>query len=192
MSTNNTIKILGVALGICLIVIAVQSFYLWKLHQKLDSYQTRSIFDPWGPLPQLTDPWDPNDHFSEFHKRINELMNRAIPGSSLFSHSGMGLSTPTPKITMNENADQYEITVHVPEGQNVELTTDISGNTLSITGKIHHTDESKSGTAVSKSMTTSQFSQSMTLRYPVKESDIKMEQDDNNIVITIPKSKQYS
>lgn len=143
--------------------------------------------------PDDRDPWANRRgsyrHFSELQKRIDEMMNSMAPGNSIFSNQGFGLSPSSPKITMDESADKYTFFVAVPEGQEVELNTELTGNIFKITGRVRNRLENSSEGMMSRSMSSSQFSQSITLSELIDESGMVIDHKDKEIIITIPKIK---
>jgi len=198
MKATTKVKWLSVAIVICLIVMGFLGYFTWNLNQKVEGLQARTSADVQIPIAQLPDPWpknwdpwsdnwDSSGQFSDLQKQMDDLMNRMLPGHSIFSNQGFGLSQSSPKISMDETGEEYIVVVTVPEGEEVELNTELSENTLKIFGKVKNTSENNNGDFFGRSMSTSQFSQSMTLSEPVDESGMTIDQEDTKIVITIPK-----
>ena len=143
-------------------------------------------WDPWADI--ATDPLNIDKAFAQMQKRMDEMMDRMQPGRSVFSHHGFGFSTSTPKVNLMESADEYKVVVTMPEGQEVELNTTLENNRLIISGKTKQSSENNSADVYSKSVSSSQFSQSMTLTEPVNESAMTTEKQGDDIIIIIPKA----
>ncbi|WLQ16496.1 hypothetical protein O5O45_11250 [Hahella aquimaris] len=199
MQSQTKKTLLGVAAGVGLAAVAGLGYYTWELNQKVEALEARNTPninlplsaapDPW---PKNWDPWsdnwDPSGQFAEMQKRMDEMMKHMAPGNSTFSMQGFGLSSPGPNIEVDENAKEYRVTVTVPEGEKVELNADLDGDTLKISGKVRSESESNSGGLAGKTVSASQFSQSMTLTDPVIESGMTINNKGKEIVITIPKN----
>ena len=193
MNINTKVKWLGGLLGICVIAIAVESYYLWDAEKygphKNGQADNGQIFST--TLPKVANPWssgwDPNGQFKQMQQQMDKLMNQMSTASSLFDQQEFGMATATPKISMQEEADKYKVVVEVPKGQKVEINTDVSGNKLTIEGKVKQTNADQSNSAHEQSLSVSQFSQTMQFPEPVKDSDVKIQHNDNQIVITVPK-----
>lgn len=195
------VLVFGVAVG-------VLGHYTWTLRQQVDQLQANSAATPQAPVSQpqaarpgapLSDPWDPNGQFAQMQQRMDEMMRQLMPNDSMFGQNGFGqqgfgqlgfgLSAGSPEITMDEDSDQYKVVVKLPEGENMQLNTDLADNTLTISGKVESTaeDNEPSAQLFGHAQAMSQFSQSITLGEPVDEAGMKIDRNGQDIVITIPK-----
>lgn len=195
MNDSAKVKFLVVLLSICFITIAGLSYFIWDLRSEKAGQNTYAPYlsdhilpDPWSKNwdPWL-DPWDTSGQFENIRKRMDELMSHMKPGGSLFSKHGIGLSQSSPEITMKETNENYQIDVSVPEGQEIELNARIKGDILTISGKVKATIEESSDGLYGKSISTSQFSQSLTLSKPVEESSLSVEKTDKHMKIQVSK-----
>ncbi len=143
------------------------------------------LADPWATI--ASDPFDVDKAFMQMQKHMDEMMSRMQPGRSIFSQHGFGFSNSVPIVNMTEKPDKYEVVVSVPQGQEVELNTEIENNRLIISGRTKNSSENNSADVYSKSVSSSQFSQSVTLEKPVDEAAMKTEKNGKELVITIPK-----
>ncbi len=129
---------------------------------------------------------NPGDSFAEMQQRMDELMNSMTQGFPFFNREDFGFISSGPAIQMSENADEYRVVITIPDGQEVEVNTEFTGNSLIVSGSVKsERDENVSG-FTSRSMQESRFSQSLYLAGPVDEAGLIMEQAYNEIVITIP------
>lgn len=206
MQTDTKFKLLSLLVGLCLVLVFGMGYYSWQLSQQLDEATSRApatgtpyplapLPDPW---PKTWDPkldnWDPSGRFSDLQKMMDDMLGTMSPGKSIFNNQGFGFSQSSPQITMEESTDDYTVIVAVPQGQEVELNTELSDNQLKITGKIKNSQEGKAsrlfgGTGSYNTLSASRFSQTMTLPSDVDEAGMTIEHDDSEITIRIPKIK---
>jgi HSP20 family molecular chaperone IbpA len=122
-------------------------------------------------------------------QRMDELMNSMTQGFPFFNQEdfGFGFISNGPAISMSENADEYRVGISIPDGQEVEVNTELTGNSLIVSGSVkNERDENVSG-FTSRSMQESRFSQSLYLAEAVDEAGLNIERANNEIVISIPK-----
>ena len=206
MQTDTKFKLLSLLVGLCLALVVGLGYYSWQLSQQLDEATSRApatsapyplapLPDPW---PKTWDPkldnWDPSGRFSDLQQMMDDMLGTMSPGRSIFNNQGFGFSQSSPRITMEESANDYTVVVAVPQGQEVELNTELSGNQLKITGKVKNSQEEKAnklfgGTSSYNTLSASRFSQTMTLPSDVDEAGMTIEHDDSEITIRIPKIK---
>lgn len=194
MNTETRFKWLSALLGLSVLAIILESYYLWDLDKQLRAEQSEvvvaSLPDNWTAWP---DDWDPQGRFTQLQHQMNQLLSDMAPANSIFSHQGFGLSPSSPKITMADNSDDYTVTVLVPKGENVEVDTHVADNKLTINGKLTIKDDLKSGdpekpdSSVGQTLAISQFSQTMDFPVRIDESRVRIKHNQDDIVITLPK-----
>lgn len=184
-----------IATAISTVIIAVLIFMLLQLgaeNQALKSPPLHSnnpfgqLSSPWFNQPNaLSDPW-------EIFQSLNDPQNTSQPKNlfgrwfgqsepnALFGASQKGSS---PKINFDETDKAYVVTVNMPQGETVELNTNISGRIFTVSGKVISTSSGNH----SQFRSSRQFSQTLTLNSPVDEAKMTTEQDDQTIKITLPK-----
>ncbi len=204
MNAQTKIRWLSATVGVCLVAMASLGYYAWTAKHEMDMFQAKSEAVLAEPALSLTDPKsgtvdpfiDPQMHlrnFSDLQKRMDEMMNRAFTGQPFFNHkdfdSVFGAGTLSPEVSVTESPDEYQVTVRVPQGQAIDLNTEISGNLLEISGDLKNSTESNTGNVIQKSYSSSHFSQTLSLSEPVIESAMKTEHKGDNIIIHIPKQK---
>jgi HSP20 family molecular chaperone IbpA len=180
----------------CGIAIGALGYYALDLRQQVGDMQgnTASDLQPTMNMAPLSQGWDPNGQFAQMEKRMDDIMRQIMPNDPLlsqngFSQLGFGLSPASPEVTMDEDDDQYKVVVKVPEGENLQLNTDLADNTLTISGKVEASaqKDDPSGNLLGKAESMSQFSQTITLDHPVDEAGMKIDRNGDDFVITIPK-----
>lgn len=146
-----------------------------------DSNKIQKI-DPW------IDFWDTDSHFKKIQEEMDQLMKKMLPGESIFSQHGFGLSTFSPSVNINENKEEYEVKVEVPEGEEMEFRAEIVDNTLKITGKTKKLKKVQADNSIQKSFSSSQFLQSLLLDKKIDEAGMTIEQNKNEFIVKIPKN----
>lgn len=203
METKSKITWLSVAVFGCLSVIAGLGYYTWDLHRQVAQLQagtgtelSASVAQAQSrtpqPLPKAQNPFsgnlDPSRQFAEMQKRMDQMMKQIMPDDPLLNQNAFSMSsTDSPEVTMDESSDKYTVTVTLPKGENMNLNTELSDNTLTISGQVKTNSKDSSGNFVGQAQSTSEFSQSITLADPVTESGMKVDRKGQDIVITIPK-----
>jgi len=137
--------------------------------------QPSGLSDLWELLQSFNDPQASSQQQSLFDRWLGQS---AI--SYLFNKTQVGLS---PTINVDETDKAYIVTVNMPQGETVELNTNISGRVLTVSGKVINTSSGKQ----TQLRSSRQFSQTLNLSNPVDEAKMTTEQDDQSITITLPK-----
>lgn len=204
METNTKIKLLRIIVGLCLVLICWLSYHSWQLSKQLQQLPQAAAINP-SPFGSVPDPWprgwdpgsniwDPSGRFSDLQKMMDDMMNNMSPGSSVFNNQGFGFSQSSPRITMEESANEFTVLVSVPNGQEVELNTELTDNRLKISGKVNNKSEEKSnglfgGSQSFNTLSSSRFSQTMTLPGEIDEAGMTIDHGESEISIRIPKVK---
>lgn len=200
MNTNNKLRALGACVAACILIIAALSYNTWNLSKEVEALKAAppaaavspksspplsstwpDNFDPW------TGNWDPSGQFEAARKRMDEMMRSMLPGNSIFSNQGFGLSPASPRVSMTDNENEYRVVVEVHGGQDVELNTKVENDVLTISGVVNSSAQKKGSDATGISHSSARFSQSMTLPEPVDESAMTVDQNDEEIVVILPK-----
>lgn len=189
-------RLLGSLLGVCLISLAVLSYYIYDLKHNeelqnpyISPLSPQTIPSPWpkGWYP-LHDPWDNSDAFSNMQKRMDAMMSRMLPGGSIFSQQGFGLFMSSPEVIMTETNNAYNIDISVLEGQDIELNAELESGILTVSGKVKNSSENNDDYIQGKSVSISQFSQSLVLSEPINEGGMTIENRDTGMQIRVPKA----
>ena len=196
MKYQTKVRLLGSLLAICLVSLAALSYYIYDLKsdkEHRNSYpppvSSQIIPSPWPKgWDPLHDPWDNSGAFSDMQKRMDAMMNRMLPGGSIFSQQGFGIFMSSPEVIMTETDDVYVIEVSVPEGQVVEFNTELANGVLTISGKVKNSSENNDDSLQGKSVSISQFSQSLVLSEPINEKGMTIESRDTGMLIRVPKT----
>jgi len=205
MEMKSRVTWLSVAVFGCLSVIAGLGYYTWDLHRQVTQLQAGTQTDlsasvarnqPQAQAPKLlpkpqnpfSGNFDPSGRFAEMQMRMDQMMKQIMPDDPLLNQNVFSMSsTDSPEVTMDESSDKYTVTVKLPKGENMDLNTELSDNTLTISGQVKTTSKDSSGNFIGQAQSASEFSQSITLADPVTESGMKVDHHGQDIVITIPK-----
>ncbi|MAY01699.1 MAG: hypothetical protein CMQ38_01830 [Gammaproteobacteria bacterium] len=153
--------------------------------------------DPVDPLPGFTDPFsnnwpgfmDPGGQIAEMQRRMDELMNSMTRGYPFFNQQDFGFGfSSSPTVSMTEDSEAYRVVIEVPEGQEIELNTELNNNVLVVSGSVRSLREEGNSGLSSRSMQESRFSQSMHLPGDIDEAGMTVDRQDNEIIVTVPKA----
>ena len=140
-------------------------------------------------MPKSDDPFDQMD---KMRKRMDQFFGRSFGnsfGNSAFDidpFSGSSFTTNNININRYED-DQYKYIEITGEGVNKDsLKIDISGGMVSISGEIKQTQEDNNSGSLSRSSYVSKFNQSFNVPEGVDEENVKIESEDNKLIIKFP------
>lgn len=200
MKLQDKFRYLAIASATCLLLLILQSIYLYRLDSRLDKLQDHDplvsalgqdqadpvlsdpIPDPF--LPDLNDPFTSLRQMQEQADRLfGSIAGINVPGiASVFSPAA-----GSPEIHVNETDKDFQIVVEVPKDSRVDLQTDVEDNTVHVAGTITQDTSSAARNLNSTFRSRSQFSRSIELPEPVNPLAIRTEQQGDEIVITLPK-----
>ncbi len=148
----------------------------------------------WDPFDQFHSPSN-SDPFKDMHQRMQKMLESFASGNDWFSTSPFhsspfdlpALGAGSPKITSHDKGDHFLVTISLPEGQNMEVSTEIENQQLHIRGKVQQSARANQSNGLSQAFSSSQFSQSITLPEPVDEAAMTVEHNGNQVEIKIPK-----
>ncbi|MES2604924.1 MAG: Hsp20/alpha crystallin family protein [Pseudomonadota bacterium] len=166
------------------------------------------------PSSPPADPlWGGQDPFAEMqrmqqqmHQHMQDLMSgfgmgnfgMDPNGSSLFDmdpfQGGLGFGSSMgfggePDFDFTETSDNYQVSISIPQGSNVEISTSTQGNNLTIEGKVTVEQDGQNNGGGFRSTQTRQFARTLQLPEDVDPLGVKNETQGDKVVITIPKKK---
>ncbi len=154
----------------------------WQLKNELDELkQQQSLVTP--GTSQRGDPMDP---FYSMQKRMDEMM-QSFSSGSFFNGPDRFFATAQPAISMRESKDRYQVVIEIPDGQNVELNTDLDENRLWISGEVQSKQNQSSARGQIDVSNLSRFSRSFYFPEDIDPAGMHTEESDEEITITIPK-----
>lgn len=123
--------------------------------------------------------------FRSLREEMDDLINR-------FSRDWDGnlLSTFRPPTDIAETAESLEIRVDAPGMKPEDISIEVTGNVLKISGERKEDKEEKGKTFHRVERRTGQFYETMTLPCAVKEDKVQAEFHDGVLTITLPKIEE--
>ena len=96
-------------------------------------------------------------------------------------------NAPQAQIAVEESMDEYRVVISLAKDSELELSTDLADNTLSISAQLRRElRDNSSGRQISGS-SLSQLSRTIPFASPVDATGMKTEKSDASVVIRIPK-----
>jgi HSP20 family molecular chaperone IbpA len=161
-----------------------------QAEQRAQAEWQMSVLDPWAGMGFGIDPFQ---RLQQMQQQIDQFFN-GMPGSSMnFGGNGSGGfsafsgAIPQPEIAVQESDEEYRIIIAVADGSEVELSTALEDNTLSISAQVRSERTNSNGGLRSSSTHVSQFSRAIMLDEPVDATGMRTNKTAKAIVITIPK-----
>ena len=159
------------------------------------------------PGPYSGPNWDPYEDIRRMHQEMREKMERAFddrrydfpydsPGrdsqqqqNSFEYHFRENLSSP--KMKVQENDQQYFISVNIPGADENDVSVRLEGQYLTIVGKQKSQQQQSDpdGQFTFSQRRSGKFQRSITLREPVDERGLRTRIDNGVLTIVIPKLK---
>ncbi len=196
-------------------VVCVQTYFILRLHGKLDSalnpppsLSVAAIPQP-SPSPSAQSPsgfsitpLDPNSDFfanplAEL-KRMREQMNRLFNdsflrlGQSPSVSSGTSSVVSTPRLDMSDEGDRFVVRMDLPGAGKANINVEVKDRTVTVSAKRSETQETKdkSGRVIRRERQSGNFLRTMTLPEDVKADAVEAKYENGVLVITIPKAKK--
>lgn len=124
--------------------------------------------------------WDPFREFEDLHAQMGRWMD------TMLGRAADGVPTWSPLADVSETDDAYLIEVDLPGVKRDDITVDLTGRDLSITGE--RTVKERQGWFRHRTRRTGQFHYSVTLPNDVDADNIEATLSDGVLVIRVPKS----
>lgn len=138
---------------------------------------------------------DPFDQMDKVHDRMKKRMDKFFGssfGNSLFDvdpFSGSSFTTNNIKINRYED-DGHKYIELSGDGVNEDsLQVNIAGGMISIAGEIKQSEENNNAGSHSSSSYISKFNQSFSVPHGVEEASVKIESEENKLIIKFPKER---
>ena len=97
------------------------------------------------------------------------------------------LTTATPEIAVDETDDSFRILIPMNSEQEIDLSTNVEHNSISLSGVIRERTEQSQNNFSTTFLSQRQFAKTLDLPSPIDEFGMTSEQTDAGIEITIPK-----
>lgn len=129
---------------------------------------------------------DPFSSMRQMQQQMDSLLNSfSTPG--LMQYGGLSFGAGTPSLNLTETESEYQIYIQSPPEHNVEISTDLEANLLTIRGTLTRNATDRNNNSLSRISSRSQFSRSFDLPKPVDEFGIYHEQQEEGLIVRVPK-----
>jgi HSP20 family protein len=140
----------------------------------------------------LRDDWDPFREMQQMQEEIDRTIRRATerfqlgPSASLF-RPDTGYSS---SFDLGDKNDHFELRAYLPDVEASDVSVKIDDDRVLHVSVAQKKQETKTGNGSESSITAlGHYEQVVTLPEPVKGSDMKIDRNGHELVITIPKAK---
>lgn len=141
------------------------------------------------PSP-LTTEWDPFQEMRDMQAEMDQMFQRSIarfhgnPQMSLFEDTpGYSLS-----LDVRDLKDRYEVHALLPDAKASDAKVNLEGNRLSVSVANKRTETSHAGNGQATTTEMGQYEQVIQLADNVKSDQMRVENKDHELIITIPKA----
>lgn len=196
---------------VCLLGVLAQSYFLWDLNETLEVSQGENSSIPdslEGRLEVISDQADaPIDSLNttrligqnyrkdplERMRRIQRARQQTDPLRNFSSESGAAVSNESSfsseslQLSINETETEYQVLIQIPSDHELEISTDLEANLLTISGTLTRNLSNNTNSTASNFTSRSQFTRSFELTKPVNELGLYTEIQEGGLVIGIPK-----
>jgi HSP20 family molecular chaperone IbpA len=128
---------------------------------------------------------DPFTRMEQMRQQMNSVFGNSFSGIS--GLSGMQFTLQSPEIALEETSDEFRVRIQVPERHEIDLQTEVEDQQVTVFGKVTAESSSQNGSASSQMLSSSQFSRRFDLPGSVDELGVHTIQDEQGLVVVIPK-----
>lgn len=196
---------------VCLLGFLAQSYFLRDLNETLEVSQGENSSIPdslEGKLKVILDQADASiDSLNttrligqnyrkdplERMQRIRRARQQMDPLRNFSSESGAAVSNGSSfsseslQLSINETETEYQVLIQIPSDHELEISTDLEANLLTINGTLTRNLSNNTNSTASNFTSRSQFMRSFELAKPVNELGLYTEAQEGGLVIGIPK-----
>jgi HSP20 family molecular chaperone IbpA len=153
--------------------------------------EPKELKDPKEPLV-LRDAADPFRHMQQMQEEIDQVIRRATerfqlgPGANLFRPDA-GYSS---SFDLRDRKDHFELRAYMPDAEASDVSVKVDDDRVLHLTVGHKKEQLKrENESEAKVTDLGRYEQVITLPEPVKGSDMKVDRNGHEVVITIPKAK---
>ncbi|WP_309111991.1 Hsp20/alpha crystallin family protein [Saccharothrix sp.] len=130
-----------------------------------------------GPLGR----WDPFQEFEDLYRRLGRWMD------SMAGRLADSAGAWSPSADVTESADAYLVEVELPGVKRDDVTIDLLGSELAISGELK--EKERQGLFRHRTRRTGQFSYRVTLPHDVDADEVQANLADGVLTVRVPKSE---
>jgi len=213
-NTSNTIMIL---LFILIAAIAVQSWYMMGMQQKLEqlqltdagteqvqqaisqsnkssnrlNFQNSTAYNDWFEHSFDPDNWDPLQEMQQMQDHMNQIFGNAFNRFDQSSNFNKLFKNNqfSPQIDVLEEEDKFIVKVDLPGIDNENVNVSLEDQTLTINGSIEQKKEQtdEQGRVISRERRSGKFNRVLTLPAPLKQDGMTTQVEKGVLEITLLK-----
>jgi len=214
---NNTTNTTIILLFVMLAAIAVQSWYMMAMQQKLDQLQltdsgteqvqyplskknnssnrlnaqNSTAYNDWFNRSFDPDSWDPLHEMQQMQDHMNQIFGNAFNRFDQSSHFNKLFKNKqfSPQIDVREEAERFVVKVDLPGVDNENVNVSLNEQTLTINGSIDQKKEQKDeqGRVISRERRSGKFNRVLTLPVPLKQDGMSTQVEKGVLEITLLK-----
>lgn len=199
---KKTLTIIGTLL---LCVIAVQTYFLMRLSDRVDKVTRNkgdapSLISPPSspPSPPSTAPafpgidknWNPFEEMQRMQNEMNKIfgdMRSQLHQSPDFDNLNKPFSF-SPNVDVKEEKNRIIVTADIPGSDESNINVKVEGNQLTITANTKKSSEQDKGNMYRSERFIGRFQRTITLPAPVRAEKMKTEYKDGILTIILPKA----
>ncbi len=209
VKTTRALIVLVVILGVA---VAVESFYLYQMnnrvnrltgkqvtelrfpfwHKALQPQANAGIDENWFNQPFESNTWDPSSEMQRMHEQMNSMLENSFGNFSGKAVAAPFYSSETfgPNVNLKQEDSQYVATVKVPGSKEAAVNAQVEGQVLKINGKEEKAEEKsdKNGQTMFKENWTGEFEESIPLPGPVDAKHMQTKYENGVYTIILPKA----
>ena len=140
---------------------------------------------------QFSDGWSPFSEMERMHNEMNRMMQNSFNQNS---SSGKGVFNSNvsydDNFDLKETAEAYVITFDMADFDKDDVRIEVKGNTLSVSAESHAKSEQNSPQGTAQAQHYGSFTQTIPLPKDAMADKMQTKQEDNKLVITLPKKKK--
>jgi len=207
MHTETKYRLLLTFSFLCLIGFAGQTLQLWRINDQLaqlnpeskevtTSIEQRILAELDKKDPPLARHSAPSisSTFTNMN-RLQDYMDSMfagfgaplLPTAGLLPHNRLSFSSALPEIALDETEKDYQILIPVSPEQEIELSTNIEDNAVSLSAVITENLQQSQNSFSSSFLSQRQFAKTLELPMPIDQFAMTTEQTGEGIRIIIPK-----
>lgn len=170
-----------------------------NISHKKSSDESSKLHISGNKILKNNDSDDPFAQMDKFHDQVRKRMDKAFGGSmlggSLFGNSFFdsdafgSLSSDGIKVEEHEDDDFKYVEVLADGIDKNSININITNGMISISGEIRKTEDNQSYGSRSMSSYVSSFNRSFNIPHGVSEENVKIDTNDNKIIIKFPKER---
>lgn len=187
-------------------VMGILAYNMFKMNEQIDQLvaQNKQVESPQINIPKILGPtlptpipeddffkdrsWNPYEEMQHMQNEMEQMFNQSM--SRLHMNTPLGSFNKMPDVDLQDQADQYLVTVNAPGADESTINVKLDDRLLSISIKTEQAkdeSEDRSGKYKYRERFAGEFQRMLTLPGPGDATKMKTEYRNGVLTITIPK-----